>query len=136
MQDLNKVIEIGRVTRDIDERAFAYTNNGVARLNVSIAVNSSRKVNGEWTDEVSYFDVVIWGKTAENLRAYITKGKQLAVEGRLKQDRWEKDGVKASRVYIMAENVQLLGGKNDGTGAGNSQPPAAAGEEFPEDIPF
>ena len=92
--DVNHVILIGRLTRDLgsDERSFGYVGNGQARANISIAVNRSRKDGDEWKDEVSYFDVTIWGKTAENLKPYLTKGKQVCVEGSLKQDRWEKDG--------------------------------------------
>lgn len=139
MTDINRVNIIGRLTRDIGEKDFAYLSSGTARLNVSIAVNRSRKSNGEWIDETSFFDVTIWGKTAENLKPYLTKGKQIGIDGYLKQDRWEKDGQKFSRVVIVAENVALLGGKSDG---GNSGAPAtqnAGGYEngdFPEDMPF
>src|SRR5574344_2839743 len=115
--DMNHVFLIGRLTRDVgaDERSFAYVGNGqMARANVSIAVNHSVKKGDQWEDEVSYFDVTIWGKTAENLKPYLLKGKQIAVDGALKQDRWEKDGQKFSKVTIVADNVQLLGGKSDG----------------------
>ena len=116
MTDLNHVVLIGRLTRDLgeDERSFGYVGNGQARANVSIAVNRSRKNGEQWVDEVNYFDVTIWGKTAENLKPYLLKGKQICVEGYLKQDRWEKDGQKMSKVSIVANNVQLLGGKSDG----------------------
>lgn len=117
MTDINHVMLIGRLTRDLDDRSFGYVNNGQCRANVSIAVNRSRR-NGDnnWVDEVSYFDVTIWGKQAENLKQYLVKGKQIAVEGFLKQDRWEKDGQKFSKVTITANNVQLLGG-NAGSGS-------------------
>ncbi|MBP5588849.1 MAG: single-stranded DNA-binding protein [Treponema sp.] len=163
MTDVNRVNIIGRLTRDInaDERSFAYLPNGTARANVSIAVNRSRKNGDQWVDEVSYFDVTIWGKTAENLKPYLQKGKQIAVDGYLRQDRWEKDGQKNSRVTIVAENVQLLGGRSDNGGSGdqpsggfapkfqprpagsaNSAPspmddvPYGEDNNFPEDIPF
>lgn len=146
MTDLNHVVLIGRLTRDLgaDERSFGYVANGQARANVSIAVNRSRKNGDQWVDEVNYFDVTIWGKTAENLKPYLLKGKQICVEGYLKQDRWEKDGQKQSRVSIVANNVQLLGGKSDGgqsSGAPSFKPAennGYSGEEgdFPEDIPF
>ena len=146
-QDINHVMIIGRLTRDLgsDERSFGYVGNGMARANVSIAVNRSRKqADGSWGDEVSYFDITIWGKTAENLKPYLTKGKQICVEGHLKQDRWEKDGQKFSKVSIIADNVQLLGGKSDGgqsSGAPTFKPAennSYSGEEgdFPEDISF
>lgn len=112
MTDLNKIILIGRVTKDVgaDERSFGYIGNGVAKANVSIAVNRSRKNGEQWIDEVSYFDIAIFGKTAENLKPYLTKGQQIAVEGYLKQDRWEDNGQKRSKIVINAESVQLLGG--------------------------
>lgn len=160
MNDLNSTILIGRLTRDLGEHDMAYLPNGTARANISIAVNRSKKQGDEWVDEVSYFDITIWEKTAENLKPYLLKGKQICVKGFLKQDRWEKDGQKFSRVHVIAEEVQLLGGKNEGTASGgngcggtsyappkqtytpsqaqNFAPPAQGGlgEEFPEDIPF
>ena len=151
MTDLNHVVLIGRLTRDLgdDERSFGYVGNGQARANVSIAVNRSKKSGDEWIDETSYFDITIWGKTAENLKPYLNKGKQICVEGHLKQDRWEKDGQKMSRVTIVADNVQLLGGKSENAGnTGNGAPrfvpadntastPAAENNgDFPEDILF
>ena len=143
MTDLNSVIEIGRLTRDISERDFAYTTAGKARLNLSIAVNRSEKRGGEWADKVSFFDVTVWGKTAENIRPYLHKGKQIAVDGYLDQQRWEKDGVKYSKVVIIADNVQLLGGNENGQqSAPQAQQPAGeyqsagSGDDFPEDIPF
>ncbi len=138
MTDINQVTIVGRLTKDLgaDSRDFAYLPNGQARANVSIAVNRSRKQGDQWVDEVNFFDVTIWGKTAENLKPYLTKGKQIAISGSLKQDRWEKDGNKFSRVIINADTVQLLGGRSDGgqqsggytprfqdNGAQNQQPP-------------
>lgn len=149
MTDLNHVVLIGRLTQDLgsDERSFGYVGNGQARANISIAVNRAKKSGDEWIDEVSYFNITIWGKTAENLKPYLTKGKQICVEGHLKQDRWEKEGKKESRITIIADQVQLLGGNKDG-GSGNSAPtfkPADSAAsipdaenngDFPEDIPF
>ena len=137
MADVNKVILIGRTTHEIDERSFGYTTGGTARLNISIAVNRREKRNGEWADRVSYFDVTIWGKTAENIKAYLHKGKQIAVDGYLDQQRWEKDGQKYSKVCIIADNVQLLGGKNEGAPQqAQGYNDAGSGDDFPEDVPF
>jgi single-strand DNA-binding protein len=115
MQDLNHIVLIGRLTQDLgnDERSFGYVGNGQARANISIAVNHSKKEGDKWVDEANYFNITIWGKTAENLKPYLTKGKQICIEGHLKQDRWEKDGQKQSRISIVADNVQLLGGKSE-----------------------
>ena len=127
MTDLNHVVLIGRLTQDIgsDERSFGYVGNGQARANVSIAVNRSKKKGDEWIEEVSYFNITIWGKTAENLKPYLTKGKQICVEGHLHQDRWEHEGKKESRVTIIADQVQLLGGKSEGAGSANNSGPKA-----------
>ena len=138
--DLNNYSVIGRMTRDLNERSFAYTENGKARLNISIAVNDGYGDN-QYT---SYFDVVVWGKTAENIKPYLGKGKQICINGRLRQDRWESNGQKNSRVVIVAETVQLLGGRDNGAGSGgNYQQPAQQqapayndDRDFPEDIPF
>ena len=142
MTDLNHVIEIGRLTRDPDN--LAYTTSGTARLNLSIAVNRSEKRNGQWQDKASFFDVTVWGKTAENISPYLHKGKQIAVDGYLDQQRWEKDGVRYSKVCIIANNVQLLGG-SEAQGAARPTAPqepagdyqsAGSGDGFPEDIPW
>lgn len=153
MNDVNKVVIIGRLTRDVgaDERSFAYMPNGQARANVSLAVNTSRKNGDQWVDEANYFDVVIWGKTAENLKPYLLKGKMIAIDGHLKQDRWQKDGQNFSKVTIVAESVQLLAGKSDGQqqSSGSSVPKFQSGGDVAggyndhgtasnsnEDIPF
>lgn len=113
MTDINSLTVIGRIVRDLDENSYIVLESGTARANVSIAVNHSVKKDGQWIDDTSFFDITIWGKTAENLKPYLTKGKQIAVSGYLKQDRWEKDGKKNSRVYIVAETVELVGGNGE-----------------------
>lgn len=146
MQDLNKVILIGRLTRDLgaDERSFGYLQNGTCKAVVSIAVNNSKKTDGKWVDEANFFEVVIWGKTAENLKPYLTKGQQIAVEGRLKQDRWQdkQTGNNMSRVIINAESVQLVGGKREENGSQSAyaqqynQRNAPVQNGFQEDLPY
>jgi len=143
MADVNHVVLIGRLTRDAE---LKYTNTGFAVSKISIAVNRRKKSGDTWTEEVSYFDVVIWGKTAESLNQYLTKGKQIAVEGELRQNRWEQDGQTRSKVEISATNIQLLGGgrqnRGDNTGAYSEPPaqsynqPASSGDDFEDDIPF
>jgi len=79
----------------------------------SIAVNRSVKKNGKWQDEASFFDCTVFGKTAENIDQYLTKGQQVCISGELVQNRWEKDGRQMSRVEINVNHVQLIGGKSD-----------------------
>ena len=125
MTDTNSIILIGRITKDCgaDERSFSYVGSGTAKAVVSLAVNRSVKKGDKWEDEVSYIDVTIWGKTAENLKPNLVKGKQICVLGYLKQDRWEKDGQKQSRLNVVAESVQLLGGGNKQNDSGYSDNP-------------
>lgn len=116
MADLNHVILIGRLTRDAE---LKYTANGQAVCKFSVAVNRRRKNGDQWVDEPNFFDVVLWGRSGETLNQYLVKGKQIAVEGELRQDRWEQDGQNRSKVEILANNVQLLGG-GQGSGASSS----------------
>lgn len=108
MTDLNKWVGVGRLTRDSQ---LSYTPSGMAINQFSIAVNRSRKTENGFTDDTSFFDVKIFGKMAETLKQYLTKGQQVAVCGSLVQSRWEKDGLKHSKVEIIGESVQLVGGK-------------------------
>ncbi len=137
MADMNKWIGIGRLTRDA---TLTYTSGGMAICKFAIAVNARVKQGDSWADEASFFDVTVFGKTAEAINQYLVKGKQVAVDGRLKQDRWEKDGQTHSRVVINADNVQLLGGGE--ARPDNQARPASASQDdggFPDfvsDIPF
>ena len=135
MTDINSVVLVGRITKDVgsDERSFSYIGNGTAKAVVNIAVNRSVKKGDKWEDETSFFDVVIWGKTAENLKPRLTKGTQITVSGYLKQDRWEKDGQKQSRVQIIADMVEV---PNISKKDADKVAAAFGGEAFPEDNPF
>lgn len=112
--DLNRVTLIGRLTRDPEIRTVASTSV----CNFSLATNRTYVANGEKKEETHFFDCEVWGKLADVLKQYATKGKQLAVEGRLQQSVWDApDGKKNSKVRIRVENFQLLGGN---TGGGSS----------------
>jgi len=136
MKDINSVILVGRLTRDAE---LKYLNTGTAICTFSIAVNRSVKKGDKWEDEASFFDITLFGKQGEVVTQYLTKGQQIAVSGELRQDRWEKDGQKHSRVVIVADSVQLLGGKRQD---GNKAAPRAESEPlhpepFEDDpIPF
>ena len=107
MPDLNHVVLIGRLTRDAE---LKYTANGQAVCKFSIAVNRRRKNGEQWVDEANFFDIVVWGRQGETLNQYLVKGKLVGVDGELRQDRWEQDGQNRSKVEIVANNLQLLGG--------------------------
>lgn len=147
--DINQVVLIGNCVRDV---AISYTQGGMCIGKLSLASNRSVKQNGQWGAEVSYFDVTIFGKTAENLQQYLVKGKKIAISGILKQDRWEKDGHKYSKIGIVANTVQLIGSNGvnqpaEGVSAPSSTNNTAMAEnptvddstgfdDFPEDLPF
>jgi len=148
MADINRVILVGRLTRNAE---LKYTNSGAAVSKFSLAINQRRKKGDQWEDEVHYFDVSLWGKSAESINQYLVKGKQVGVEGQLRQDRWQQDGQNRSKVEIFATNVMLLGGAG-GAGGGGRQGPgptegkgggpdfpdggAPAPDNFEDDIPF
>ena len=110
MEDINRVTIVGRAAQDADLR---YTNGGTAICKVPVAINRRKKVGDEWTDEASYIKVQIWGKTAEGLAPKLTKGTQFAVDGQLRQDRWEQDGESRSEIVVVASVVELLGKKRE-----------------------
>ncbi len=118
MADINHVVLVGRLTRNAE---LKYTNSGAAVSKFSIAINQRRKKDDQWVDESHFFDIVFWGKAAEAVNQYLVKGKQVGIEGQLRQDRWEQDGQSRSRVEISATNVMLLGGGQGGAQGGGGQ---------------
>ena len=108
---LNSVNTMGNLTRDPE---LKYTPSGKSVCSLSIANNRVYIKNSEKITEVSYFDVEVWGAVAENCTKYLSKGSGIIVEGRLKQDRWEKDGKTQSRVRISANNIHFLPKKSPG----------------------
>lgn len=104
-RDINDLVLVGRLTRDME---LKFTRSGAAVGELSIAVNSVRKRGDGWEEETSFFPVVVYGKTAENLEQYLTKGVQIAVRGELQQQRWEYEGKKYSKIVIHAAHIQLL----------------------------
>jgi single-strand DNA-binding protein len=146
MADINQVVLVGRLTRDVE---LKYTNTGFAIANMSLAVNRRAKKDDTWQDEVSFFNCVLIGKRAEALAQYLVKGKQLAVQGELRQNRWEQGGQPRSRVEIFLNDIQLLGGRYQEQGqegafrrAENEKAEQYPSQEIPtaddfdDDIPF
>lgn len=117
MKDLNMVFLMGNLTRDPELR---YTPNGQAVANFAVATNRSWKDGeGETKDAVEFTDVVVWGKTAENVANYLKKGRKVHIIGRLQTRNWEaQDGSKRYKTEVIANDVTFLGGKGESTGEG------------------
>ncbi len=150
MASFNKVILVGNLTRDPELR---YTPKGMAIAKIGLAVNRNwTNEAGEKKEEVTFVDVDIFGRTAENVAQYMKKGRPILIEGRLKLDQWDdkQTGQKRSRLGVVAEVVQFLGSPTGGGGgeggesrrpAPPSAPPAAPGPESDappadDDVPF
>jgi single-strand DNA-binding protein len=115
--NVNVVVVTGNLTRDPELR---HLGSGTAVCKLRIAVNSRRKdQSGNWVDKPNYFDVTVWGAQGENCANYLSKGRPVAVEGRLDWREWEdQGGNKRQTVEIIANTVQFLGSR-DGAGGGN-----------------
>lgn len=110
--DINVVVLVGRLTRDCEVKS---TTQGTSVCRFSVAVNRRKRTGDKWEDEVSYIDVVLWGKSAETLSSYLTKGRQVSIQGELRQNRWEQNGQKYSKIEVIANSVQLLASSQGGT---------------------
>ncbi len=126
MASLNKVMLIGNAGKDAELR---YLSSGTPKSEFSLAVNNRRRnPAGEWEDQTEWFNVVIFGDQAERVSQYITKGKQLYVEGRLQTRNWDDDqGVKHYRTEVIVNTIQLLGGRDSAQGGGGGGEWAEAG---------
>lgn len=155
MANVNKVILIGNLTRDPEVR---HTPKGTAVGDIALAINRAYTAeNGEKREDTTYVDVTLWGRTAEIAQQYLRKGRPVYIEGRLQMDTWEdkSTGQKRSKLKVVAEALQLLGGRGEGeSGAGGAarrpdegynddrppprSEPSSAGQSGPDDddIPF
>lgn len=150
--DINSVVLVGRLTRDAE---LKYTSGGSAVCKFSIALNRRKKTGDTWGEEANFFEIVLWGRQGEAIHQYLGKGKQVAVQGELRQNRWEQNGQSRSKVEIHALNVQLLsggpsGGPTGGQPGGSYSAPrggmdqsgpsggdyGGGPEDFEDDIPF
>jgi single-strand DNA-binding protein len=127
MANFNKVLLMGNLTKDPEVR---YTPKGTAVTTIRLAVNRTwLSEGGEKKEEVTFVDVDVWGKQAETIGQYLSKGRPLFVEGRLKLDEWDdkESGQKRSRLKVVCENFQFIGAPKGAGGGGevSDQPPAA-----------
>jgi single-strand DNA-binding protein len=153
MASFNKVILLGNLTRDPEVR---YTPKGTAVTELGMAVNRVYTAeNGEKREDTTFVDVTLWGRTAEIAGEYLKKGRPVFIEGRLQLDTWDdkQSGQKRSKLKVVGEGLQLLGGRpgggGGGAGAGGGDeeggsrpsrpappPKAAASEPDDDEIPF
>ncbi|HEY8236350.1 MAG TPA: single-stranded DNA-binding protein [Gaiellaceae bacterium] len=144
--NINRVVLVGNLTKDPELR---HTPSGTAVCSLRLAVNTRRKdsATGEWTEKPNYFDITVWGNQGESCAQYLSKGRPVAVDGRLEWREWDaQDGTKRQAVEIIADSVQFLGSRGDGEGGGQPQfvPAGAAAQtenaDFAagadDDIPF
>ena len=143
MANINRVVLVGNLTKDPELRP----TSGSSLCKLRIAVNTRRKdETGQWVDKPNYFDVTVWGNQAESCAQYLSKGRPVAIDGRLEWREWETpEGNKRQAVDVVADTVQFLGGRGDGEGGGGGYIPADAtptpAGDFPtsptdDDIPF
>jgi single-strand DNA-binding protein len=151
--NINRVVLTGNLTRDPELSSLP---SGTSVCSLRVAVNSRRKdASGEWVEQPNYFDVTVWGAQGDNCAQYLSKGRPVAIDGRLRWREWEaKDGSgKRQGVDIVADSVQFLGGRQDGENGGGRFTPqsdvpadtadfdrapagAGAGAGSDDDIPF
>jgi single-strand DNA-binding protein len=150
--NINRVVLTGNLTRDPELRN---TPSGTSVCSLRLAVNTSRKdASGQWVDKPNYFDITVWGRQGENVAQYVSKGRPIAVDGRLEwREYTDKDGNNRQAVEIVADSVQFLGGRDENGGGGNGGgqrftpqsdvpadtgdfQPAGAGAGSDDDIPF
>ena len=130
----------GNLTRDAELRS---TQSGMAILGFGVAVNDRRKnpQTGDWEDYPNFVDCTLFGKRAEALERYLSKGSKVAIEGKLRWSQWESDGGKRSKLEVVVDEIELMSSRNDGDGGrpyGSARPPQkpAQADLYDEDIPF
>jgi single-strand DNA-binding protein len=136
--NINRVVLVGNLTRDPELR---HTPGGTPVCSLRIAVNSRRKdESGQWVDKPNYFSISVFGNQAESCTQYLSKGRPVAIDGRLEWREWQaQDGAKRESVEVVADSVQFLGSRSDGAGGdgggANQFVPAGAGSESSADFP-
>ena len=130
---INRVNVSGNLTRDPELRA---TRVGTQVLSFGVAVNDRRKnpQTGEWEDYPNFVDCTMFGKRAETVSRYLSKGSKVAIDGKLHYSSWEKDGQRRSKLEIIVEDIEFMAKRDDGAAAQAEQ--AAEPDFYDDDIPF
>jgi single-strand DNA-binding protein len=133
--NINRVIITGNLTRDPELRSLA-SGNSVCSLRVACNGRRRNPSTQEWEDQPNYFDVTVWGAQGENCSRYLSKGRPIAVDGRLQWREWtDKEGQKRQSVDIVADSVQFLGGRDD-AGGGNGNGFSSSARATESDVPI
>ena len=138
---INRVVHVGNLTRDPELR---HTPSGMPVCSLRIAVNSRQKqADGQWGEKPNYFSITVWGQQGENCAQYLSKGRPVAIDGRLDWREYQtQDGQKREAIEIVADSVQFLGGRGDGegqfvpAGAATTSDADFAPSAADDDIPF
>lgn len=137
---INRVCISGNLTRDPEIRSTA---GGTSVMGFGVAVNERRRnaQTGEWEDYPNFVDCTLFGKRAEALERYLSKGSKVAIEGKLRWSQWESDGQRRSKLEVVVDEIELMSRRDDGDGGrsyGSSRPPqkTAQADLYDEDIPF
>ena len=126
----NKVMLIGHLGSDPEVR---YTPSGVKTCRFSLATSEKFEQNGEMREKTEWHNVIAWNKLADICEQYLSKGKQVFIEGKIRYESWEKDGVKHYSTKIIANTMKMLGKKDSSSGSGENY---AGGQSGEEDFPF
>jgi single-strand DNA-binding protein len=115
MANINRVTITGNLTKDPELKALS---SGTSVCSLRVAVNGRRRnpSTQQWEEVPNYFDVTVWGAQGENCKRFLSKGRAIAVDGRLQWREWGEEGAKRQAVDIVADTVQFLGGREDGAG--------------------
>jgi single-strand DNA-binding protein len=135
--NINRVVLTGNLTADPELRSLP-SGNSVCSLRIACNTRRKNGSTGEWEDKPNYFNVTVWGAQGENAARYLSKGRPVAIDGRLEWREWEaQDGAKRQAIDIIADSVQFLGSRDEASGGGGSieSRPAGNGASSGGDIP-
>jgi single-strand DNA-binding protein len=131
--NINRVVLTGNLTADPELRSLP-SGTSVCKLRVACNTRKKDGSTGEWTDKPNFFDVTVWGAQGENCSRYLSKGRPVAIDGRLEWREWETpEGHKRQAIDIIADSVQFLGGREEGAGGGQSSGGFAPRADIPVD---
>jgi single-strand DNA-binding protein len=131
--NINRVVMTGNLTADPELRSLP---SGTSVCKLRVACNTRRKdgASGEWVDKPNYFNVTVWGAQGENAARYLSKGRPIALDGRLEWREWEtQEGAKRQDIDIIADSVQFLGSRDEASGGGFAGNGATQGSDVPVD---